>query len=875
MAQYNVDQIVYVRANDTSDTYNIIDSEARTLITELTEDLQTANTNIQTIINRFPEDDSSPFQTSGSTNNEQQLFLTGALQQAETAQTYSNNNVYTEGGVLYAMSSIAENNLFPIQPSEESQEEQQQEGQEEDQEEDQEEEQQQEEFEERNSAVLTWNDIQNTQLSNTNTKIPNSAIVKQYIDQKTINNWIDGLTTGAVRMINTKQEDLQHGIFMGYNAVSEGQDSFAQGEASYAQGINTIAKFRAQHVFGEYNIPDPSSNSHFDRGQYIEIVGNGNFGSSQGAIINEQYTLNIYEENSSSSTQIGTLQPGTYPYNNKIRDTSGNLWYGLIQPQGYILGVQYDPQIIYVTETEIEPSRSNARTLDWQGNEALAGGLTIGGNLVFGNESQIQYNSKTFSPFDQIDNLSQNNTSIGLLGMGQNGVGGISPISISNNGSVNSFLNQTGNWSIPSDEKLITNLVADSTTATTYYPTVGTNTTDATIKYYDTSFRYIERIGTESVDGYSIIRLGNNITKNTEGSKRGILRLYGQQNRYTDLKTNVTSIENTEIILPDKSGTIALTDDLVGISQTNTTTDNSYRVLLSNSANNTTQISTNTNKSAYLQFNPSNKRLNIGQIQIGGVDLFDLSGELTSNPYGLSLSTANATAYSSAWTPGTFRIQHWAEARGSGGTPQSTNYITEQAYFSNNLFRVNNFSAKDVVSDYSYMSPASIVTMTTSAWSNATNGVFLDNSGTIYLRKGSTTSFSITPNKIQKWDAIGTTVGGTVSNTSFPSGSTQTSLGTFSLTAGTWIVMINMRYNGNSTGVRFAKVVLDNNGSPAADAVDNGLILRTVPAGSSVTYASMCSYLKPTVTTTYHVVATQNSGSTLGVYAYYRCVKVQ
>lgn len=83
---------------------------------------------------------------------------------------------------------------------------------------------------------------------------------------------------------------------------AEGASTIASGDQSHAEGTGTIANHDSQHVFGEYNIPDDSSESSFERGNYIEIVGNG------------------------SSSQ----------------------------------------------------ERSNARTLDWGGNEALAGGLTLG-----------------------------------------------------------------------------------------------------------------------------------------------------------------------------------------------------------------------------------------------------------------------------------------------------------------------------------------------------------------------------------------------------------------------------------------------------------------------------------------------------------------
>lgn len=109
----------------------------------------------------------------------------------------------------------------------------------------------------------------------------------------------------------------------GYNTTAsemgshaEGYNTTANADYSHAEGSGTIAKHRSQHVFGEYNIEDPSTNVNNTRGTYIEIVGNGR-----------------------SST------------------------------------------------------RSNARTLDWSGNEVLSGkltttGITIGSTSI--TEAQLQ-----------------------------------------------------------------------------------------------------------------------------------------------------------------------------------------------------------------------------------------------------------------------------------------------------------------------------------------------------------------------------------------------------------------------------------------------------------------------------------------------------
>ena len=92
----------------------------------------------------------------------------------------------------------------------------------------------------------------------------------------------------------------------GNHAMSLGKDSTAKGYASQTQGIGLVANGFAQHVSGAYNVADTGGQGGDDntKGQYVEIVGNGN-------------------------------------------------------------GIN---------------SRSNARTLDWNGNEVLAGSLTIGGD---------------------------------------------------------------------------------------------------------------------------------------------------------------------------------------------------------------------------------------------------------------------------------------------------------------------------------------------------------------------------------------------------------------------------------------------------------------------------------------------------------------
>lgn len=91
-------------------------------------------------------------------------------------------------------------------------------------------------------------------------------------------------------------------IASGLHAHAEGGSTTASGSYAHAEGTNTTANHKSQHVFGEYNVLDTSTDPNTERGTYVEIVGKGTSNSA----------------------------------------------------------------------------RSNARTLDWSGNETLAGKLTLG-----------------------------------------------------------------------------------------------------------------------------------------------------------------------------------------------------------------------------------------------------------------------------------------------------------------------------------------------------------------------------------------------------------------------------------------------------------------------------------------------------------------
>ena len=131
----------------------------------------------------------------------------------------------------------------------------------------------------------------------------------------------------------------------GSSAHAEGDHTIAYGYNSHSQGSNTIANGESSHVFGRYNIADTYDN--WEEGTIGKnyVVGDKikkyNGGRWSGRICNTNHQYNEYNSN------------------------YWNVYHGMNYIE--IVGNGLD-----------ENARSNARTLDWSGNESLAGSLTLG-----------------------------------------------------------------------------------------------------------------------------------------------------------------------------------------------------------------------------------------------------------------------------------------------------------------------------------------------------------------------------------------------------------------------------------------------------------------------------------------------------------------
>ena len=120
-----------------------------------------------------------------------------------------------------------------------------------------------------------------------------------------------------------------------------------------------------------------------------------------------------------------------------------------------------------------------------------------------------------------------------------------------------------------SDEKVKSVVNTDSATCYLLTTTKSTENTGTAVKHTTAKVQFS---ADSSTNGYTILLLGNDISKDTAGAKYGVVRLYGNSTYYTDLQVINASTANRTIKLPDANGTLVLTDNLPTISLNGSTT---------------------------------------------------------------------------------------------------------------------------------------------------------------------------------------------------------------------------------------------------------------------------------------------------------------
>ena len=186
----------------------------------------------------------------------------------------------------------------------------------------------------------------------------------------------------------------------GNYAHAEGHETQAQKNGSHAEGISTITSAVGAHAEGEST--QSSGRASHAEGINTEVSGEGAHVSGYYTVANGGYSHVFGAYNVGDS--VPTWQTNTsYKVGDRVYRNGTNLIYECTtdHTSASVLNSDYWKRIMTLNYVEIvgngtaTDARSNARTLDWSGNEWLAGNLTAaGGTFTLGatalTEAQLQ-----------------------------------------------------------------------------------------------------------------------------------------------------------------------------------------------------------------------------------------------------------------------------------------------------------------------------------------------------------------------------------------------------------------------------------------------------------------------------------------------------
>lgn len=187
-------------------------------------------------------------------------------------------------------------------------------------------------------------------------------------------------------------------VASGYGAHAEGDNTQAGGEGSHAEGYgsnasgnythtegdHTVANRRGMHAEGKYNL--------YDSAKYVDVVGLGNRYTWSDMYAASEYTFDadtgyytLVNAEPKSEVVIGLYYASSKMY------TSGTINQlekpiSLISGNNYktekhlgTLGTDAQGKYVHVVGNGVSSARSNAHTLDWDGNGWFAGDVFVGG----------------------------------------------------------------------------------------------------------------------------------------------------------------------------------------------------------------------------------------------------------------------------------------------------------------------------------------------------------------------------------------------------------------------------------------------------------------------------------------------------------------
>lgn len=259
-----------------------------------------------------------------------------------------------------------------------------------------------------------------------------------------------------------------------YTAHAEGLQTTASGQASHAEGSNTIASTYAAHAQG-YMTTASGQYAHAEGGQTLasgnrshaegsSTTASALYSHAEGGLTLASGSRAHAEGISSSATGSGShaegsnnLASGYYSHASGQKTIAQRLdqfvfgAYNIADTEG--AGVLYKGDYIEIVGNgTADDARSNARTLDWSGNQVLAGKLTVGtgpsNNMDVATKQYVD--SAVVTPTTYT--LSSNNNIITLTGSDSStstvSVSGLPAVSTTDNGK--SLVVSNGSWSTES-----------------------------------------------------------------------------------------------------------------------------------------------------------------------------------------------------------------------------------------------------------------------------------------------------------------------------------------------------------------------------------------------------------------------------------------
>ena len=210
-------------------------------------------------------------------------------------------------------------------------------------------------------------DLQISEGTHTVSLKPRQEIIKK-LDSKYLNED----TTIMHKDVDYVTAGKKSGTTLGTKATAEGKDTTASGQYSHAEGNGTTASNGASHAEGYYTTAS---------GQYSHAEGNSTTASNEASHA-EGYHTTASGEFSHAEGYYATAS-GSYSHTEgwqtRAQRRSQHVFgeFNVLDTTG-ANGTVKGSYIEIVGNGANTSARSNARTLDWNGNEVLAGKLTVG-----------------------------------------------------------------------------------------------------------------------------------------------------------------------------------------------------------------------------------------------------------------------------------------------------------------------------------------------------------------------------------------------------------------------------------------------------------------------------------------------------------------